>query len=310
MLAGLIKPASAAPSQGTRAYVPEPERPTHAGTGRLPRTRHWPGRARPGRSRHPPAQYPRRPDRSDAKDGDAHPRQQRAGGRVRRAAAGHGRQRRHRDHPGRLGGGHDAREHHRRGQPGGRTGREPGTRPWNQTQRGVEGAGAVAGGRAAAGGDCAGRIHHRLAKAATAQEALAAGMVDFLAQDVPDLLRQLDGYPVHVGDRTRTLHTAGLEVVDVGHEPAGDRSRPADEPERGLSAADAGGPGGADRAVQPGRLGGGIYRGGGAGAGLLRAGRAAGQLFWPGVYRAGICAVYPGDACATTARWRRPAPRR
>jgi len=58
-----------------------------------------------------------------------------------------------------------------------------------------------------------------LAKAATAQEALAAGMVDFLAQDVPDLLRQLDGATVRAGDRTRTLHTAGLEVVDVGMNP-------------------------------------------------------------------------------------------
>jgi membrane-bound serine protease (ClpP class) len=58
-----------------------------------------------------------------------------------------------------------------------------------------------------------------LAKAATAQEALAAGMVDFLAQDVPDLLRQLDGYTVHAGDQERTLHTAGLEVVDVGMNP-------------------------------------------------------------------------------------------
>ncbi|MEP7356256.1 MAG: nodulation protein NfeD [Anaerolineales bacterium] len=55
-----------------------------------------------------------------------------------------------------------------------------------------------------------------LAKAATAQEALAAGMVDFLAQDVPDLLRQLDGYTVHAGDQARTLHTAGLPVDEVG----------------------------------------------------------------------------------------------
>jgi membrane-bound serine protease (ClpP class) len=53
------------------------------------------------------------------------------------------------------------------------------------------------------------------AKAATAQEALAAGMVDFLAQDVPDLLRQLDGFTVRAGDQSRTLRTAGLQVVEV-----------------------------------------------------------------------------------------------
>jgi membrane-bound serine protease (ClpP class) len=57
------------------------------------------------------------------------------------------------------------------------------------------------------------------AKAATAQEALAAGMVDFLAQDVPDLLQQLDGFTVHAGDQSRTLHTSGLEVVAVSLNP-------------------------------------------------------------------------------------------
>jgi membrane-bound serine protease (ClpP class) len=57
------------------------------------------------------------------------------------------------------------------------------------------------------------------AKAATAQEALAAGMVDYIAQDVPDLLRQLDGASVHAGDRSRTLHTSGLEVTDVAMNP-------------------------------------------------------------------------------------------
>ena len=53
------------------------------------------------------------------------------------------------------------------------------------------------------------------AKAATAQEAYAVGMVDFLADDVPDLLHQLDGYTLSVNGQTRTLHTAGLPVVDV-----------------------------------------------------------------------------------------------
>lgn len=53
------------------------------------------------------------------------------------------------------------------------------------------------------------------AKAATADEAHAAGMVDFLANDLPDLLRQLDGYSLTVNGQTRILHTTGLPVVTV-----------------------------------------------------------------------------------------------
>ena len=53
------------------------------------------------------------------------------------------------------------------------------------------------------------------AKAATAAEAHAAGMVDFLANDLPDLLRQLDGYSLTVNGQTRILHTTGLPVVTV-----------------------------------------------------------------------------------------------
>jgi membrane-bound serine protease (ClpP class) len=53
------------------------------------------------------------------------------------------------------------------------------------------------------------------AKAATADEAHSAGLVDFLANDVPDLLRQLDGYTLTMNGQKRTLHTAGLQVVDV-----------------------------------------------------------------------------------------------
>jgi membrane-bound serine protease (ClpP class) len=54
------------------------------------------------------------------------------------------------------------------------------------------------------------------ARAATAEEAYAVGLVDFLAADVPDLLRQLDGFTVRLDDdNTRALHTAGLAVSDV-----------------------------------------------------------------------------------------------
>ena len=53
------------------------------------------------------------------------------------------------------------------------------------------------------------------AQAATAAEAQAAGLVDFLANDVPDLLRQLDGYPLTMNGQTRTLHTRGLAVAPL-----------------------------------------------------------------------------------------------
>jgi membrane-bound serine protease (ClpP class) len=53
------------------------------------------------------------------------------------------------------------------------------------------------------------------AKAATADEAHSAGLVDFLAADVPDLLQQLDGYTLTMNGQQRTLHTARLEVVPL-----------------------------------------------------------------------------------------------
>lgn len=53
------------------------------------------------------------------------------------------------------------------------------------------------------------------AKAATVAEAYAVGMIDFMADDVPDLLQQLDGFTVRLDDGERTLQTAGLSVSDV-----------------------------------------------------------------------------------------------
>ncbi len=50
--------------------------------------------------------------------------------------------------------------------------------------------------------------------AVTAQEAHAAGLVDFLADDVPDLLRQLDGFVVNMDSEERVLRTANLTVRD------------------------------------------------------------------------------------------------
>lgn len=53
------------------------------------------------------------------------------------------------------------------------------------------------------------------ARAVSATEALAAGLVDFKANDVGDLLTQMDGRTVKVLGVERTLHTSGAEVVKV-----------------------------------------------------------------------------------------------
>jgi membrane-bound serine protease (ClpP class) len=50
------------------------------------------------------------------------------------------------------------------------------------------------------------------ARAATADEALSLGVIDFIASDVPDLLRQMDGFHVTVHDQEVTLHTQGAPV--------------------------------------------------------------------------------------------------
>jgi membrane-bound serine protease (ClpP class) len=55
------------------------------------------------------------------------------------------------------------------------------------------------------------------ARAATAQEAHAIGLVDFLASDVPGLLEQLDGFAIQIDGAPRTLRTAGaaIETADM-----------------------------------------------------------------------------------------------
>lgn len=50
------------------------------------------------------------------------------------------------------------------------------------------------------------------ARAATADEAIDLGVIDFVAADLPDLLQQMDGFAVTVDDETRVLRTAGAEV--------------------------------------------------------------------------------------------------
>ncbi len=53
------------------------------------------------------------------------------------------------------------------------------------------------------------------AKAASAQEALAVGLVDFIANDINDLLRQLDGFEVIVLDQPVILSTQFAAVREV-----------------------------------------------------------------------------------------------
>lgn len=47
------------------------------------------------------------------------------------------------------------------------------------------------------------------AKAVSSNEALEAGLIDFIAADMDDLLRQLDGFKVTMAEGERVLHTAG-----------------------------------------------------------------------------------------------------
>jgi membrane-bound serine protease (ClpP class) len=50
------------------------------------------------------------------------------------------------------------------------------------------------------------------AKAVTADEALAAKLIDFTATDTEDLLKQMDGFKVKIKDETVTLHTQNINV--------------------------------------------------------------------------------------------------
>jgi membrane-bound serine protease (ClpP class) len=53
------------------------------------------------------------------------------------------------------------------------------------------------------------------ARAVHAREALAVGLIDVVARDVPDLLHQLDGLTVEVNRQPVTLQTAGARQVSV-----------------------------------------------------------------------------------------------
>jgi len=55
------------------------------------------------------------------------------------------------------------------------------------------------------------------ARAVTVEEALEVGLVDIQAVDVMDLLNQLNGREVNIGEGTVTLHTEGAEIIEVGN---------------------------------------------------------------------------------------------
>jgi membrane-bound serine protease (ClpP class) len=59
----------------------------------------------------------------------------------------------------------------------------------------------------------------REAKAATADEALELGVIDAIADDVPDLLRQLDGRETEIAGAKVTLHTAGAPIQTLPMTP-------------------------------------------------------------------------------------------
>ncbi len=53
------------------------------------------------------------------------------------------------------------------------------------------------------------------ARAASAAEALEVGLIDVVALDLDDLLRQLDGFEVEVAGTTQTLQTEGLTIIEL-----------------------------------------------------------------------------------------------
>ena len=53
------------------------------------------------------------------------------------------------------------------------------------------------------------------AKAASSNEALKVGLIDFVAEDLDDLLEQLDGFEVELRDEVLTLETSNARTEDV-----------------------------------------------------------------------------------------------
>ncbi len=60
------------------------------------------------------------------------------------------------------------------------------------------------------------------AAAADAEEALSLGLIDLIAEDLDDLLRQVDGREVEGSFGTRTLHTADARIIEIPLSPVED----------------------------------------------------------------------------------------
>ncbi len=60
-----------------------------------------------------------------------------------------------------------------------------------------------------------GELAVREAASLSAEEALTEGVIDLMADDVPDLLRQLQGYQVEVSGVQRTLDTQGIVIETI-----------------------------------------------------------------------------------------------
>jgi membrane-bound serine protease (ClpP class) len=73
---------------------------------------------------------------------------------------------------------------------------------------------SLADGRGAAAVDLAEQTIEE-AQAVSASEALEVGLIDFIAEDVHDLLRQLDGFTVQMPAGERELETTGAQVETV-----------------------------------------------------------------------------------------------
>ena len=148
----------------------------------------------------------------------------------------------------------------------------------------------------------------REAAAATADEALDLGVIDVIAADVPDLLRQLDGRKVTVAGSEITLALSDAPVEDVPLSPFEIFLNTIVNPTfaailltLGLNAL-------LFRAVEPRRLPGRHHRRHLFDPGVLRARRTQCELGRAGVRHPGVCALrarYQGADPRRAHRWRR-----
>ncbi len=132
------------------------------------------------------------------------------------------------------------------------------------------------------------------AKAVSASEALNAHLVDFIANDISDLLKQLDGFTVQMSGGPLVLHTSGAnsaDPTDVTHRTI---AAIAGRSKYCFPAAGNRSTSPADRTDPSRRLGTGFLCGGLPFPGSLWAGLPASQLVRIDLYCHGFCAFHPG----------------